>query len=220
VAGTYVFELTVTDNDGATAKDRVTITVKAATQTQPPVGTNEPPVANAGQDQTITLPTSTTTLDGSASTDANGTITSYQWTQMNGPNTATISSFSGATSEVSDLVAGEYTFQLTVTDNNGSNSTATVKVRVVDNLRSTESMLVYPNPAHDVVNVRLISDSLGTVKVNIYDMNGKLVHASQMDKQTNVVEKTISVDRLAGGMYTLQAVIGSNKILISKLIKQ
>jgi len=220
VAGTYVYELTVTDNDGATEKDRVTITVKAATQTQPPVTNNTPPVANAGQDQTITLPTSTTMLDGSASTDQNGTITSYQWTQMNGPNTATISSFSGATSEVSDLVAGEYTFQLTVTDNNGSNSTATVKVRVVDNLRSTESMLVYPNPAHDVVNVRLISDSLGTVKVNIYDMNGKLVHASQMDKPTNVVEKTISVDRLASGMYTLQAVIGSNKILISKLIKQ
>ncbi|MBS1598792.1 MAG: tandem-95 repeat protein [Bacteroidetes bacterium] len=218
VAGTYVIELTVTDNNGATAKDRVTITVKSAPP--PVVGANVPPVANAGADQTITLPTNSVMLDGTGSTDQNGTITTFQWQETSGPNTATIASFNNATSEVSDLVIGEYTFQLTVTDNNGSNSTATVKVKVVDNLRSTESILVYPNPAHDVVNLRLISDTLGTVKVNIYDMNGKLVHASQMEKPANVVDQQINVSRLAGGMYTLQALIGTNKVMLSKLIKQ
>ncbi len=38
---------------------------------------NRPPVANAGPDQTIILPVNSVTLDGSASTDPDGTITSY-----------------------------------------------------------------------------------------------------------------------------------------------
>jgi hypothetical protein len=59
VAGTYVFKLTVQDNNNATDADSVTIIVKPAA--------NIPPVANAGNSVTITLPTNTTTLDGSKS---------------------------------------------------------------------------------------------------------------------------------------------------------
>ena len=46
-AGVYLFELTVTDNQGATGKDTVQITVLAA---------NKPPHADAGADQTIQAP--------------------------------------------------------------------------------------------------------------------------------------------------------------------
>jgi hypothetical protein len=166
------------------------------------------------------LPANSVVLDGTASVDPNGTISTFQWQEMSGPNTAALSSFNNAVLTVADLVTGEYTFQLTVTDNNGATSTATVKVKVMDNLRSNESILLYPNPAHDILNVRLTSDSNGTVKVNIYDMNGKLVHASQMEKQQNYIDQPIDVNRLAGGMYVLQAVIGSNKIMLSKFIKQ
>lgn len=47
VAGVYQFELTVTDNQGATGSDTVQVTVIAG---------NVRPKANAGQDQIITLP--------------------------------------------------------------------------------------------------------------------------------------------------------------------
>ena len=43
---------------------------------------NRPPVANAGPDQTIILPVNSVTLDGSASTDPDGTITSYKWAKI------------------------------------------------------------------------------------------------------------------------------------------
>ena len=49
--------------------------------------TPPPPVANAGPNQTITLPTSSVTLNGNGST---GSITAYAWTQLSGPNIATI----------------------------------------------------------------------------------------------------------------------------------
>src|SRR5579871_4831036 len=122
VQGTYSFKLTVTDNGGASASDTVTVIVNAAV--------NKPPVANAGTSQTITLPTSTASLNGSASYDPDGTIASYSWKELSGPSTATITGAKTATPTVSGLVAGQYTFQLTVTDNSGATATASVKITV------------------------------------------------------------------------------------------
>jgi hypothetical protein len=123
VQGVYRFELTVTDNSGMTATATVQVTVNAA-----PVVPG-PPSANAGSNQTITLPTNSVTLTGSGS-ETNGTIVSYAWTQVNGPSTATIGTATSATTAVSGLVQGVYRFQLTVTDNSGVTASATVQVTV------------------------------------------------------------------------------------------
>ena len=44
---------------------------------------NKKPIANAGIDQTVFF-SSTVTLSGSQSTDPDGTLKSYQWTQTSG----------------------------------------------------------------------------------------------------------------------------------------
>ena len=120
VQGVYQFQLKVTDNDAATALDTVQITVNAA---------NIPPTANAGADQSITLPTNTVSLSGSG-TDADGTISSYNWTKMSGPASGTITNTTSATTTVTDLVPGTYQFQLKVTDNDGATDLDTVQVTV------------------------------------------------------------------------------------------
>ncbi len=96
-------------------------------------GPNQPPVANAGPNQTIVLPASTVTLSGSG-TDPDGTITAYGWIKVSGPN-ATIASPSSANTNVTGLVAGTYVFRLTVTDN--LNATATSDVTITVNTSSS-----------------------------------------------------------------------------------
>ena len=125
-AVTYIFTLTVTDNqDSDPATDMVTITVTA-----PPFPDL---VAHAGVDQPAQglppiLSGATVTLDGSGSTDvgtSGGRTVTYAWTQITGP-TATLSDPAAEmpTFTAETLVPGApavtYTFILTVTDNRNS----------------------------------------------------------------------------------------------------
>ncbi len=120
-AGTYTFKLTVTDNAGGTASSNVTITVTAAA--------NILPVVNAGVNQNITLPVSTATLNGSA-TDADGWINTYTWSFVSGNSGSTINSPFAASTTITGLTAGTYTFKLTVTDNAGGSASSNVTVTV------------------------------------------------------------------------------------------
>jgi Secretion system C-terminal sorting domain/PKD domain len=214
-AGSYVFQLTVTDNDGATAKDQVTVTVNDATES-PDVA----PVANAGTDTTITLPTNSILLDGNGSWDVNGTITSYQWQQMSGPNSASLSSFNSSTPMVTGLEEGKYEFMLTVKDAKGASSTASVRVNVIKATQNGDEIVLYPNPAHSLMNLRLTSEAVGTVQVLIYSVNGQLVQTNQMSKDGSYIDNQINVSQLAIGMYVMHVVIGHDKMMLAKFIKQ
>jgi hypothetical protein len=93
------------------------------------VQNNQAPSVNAGQTQTISLPASSVTLNGTA-TDADGSISSYQWSEVSGPNNVNFSSSTSASTSASGLVAGTYVFRLKATDNGGATATADVTVTV------------------------------------------------------------------------------------------
>ncbi|MBO9730981.1 MAG: T9SS type A sorting domain-containing protein [Chitinophaga sp.] len=121
--GTYIYELTVTDNKGLTGSARVSIIVKPAA--------NKPPVANAGNNLQIQLPVNTAALDGSGSTDADGQITTWLWKKTAGPAGGDLSTAGAAKTNVSNLQEGTYTYQLTVTDNAGASSNASINIIVL-----------------------------------------------------------------------------------------
>jgi hypothetical protein len=78
---------------------------------------NLPPIANAGPDQSITVPANTVTLNGSATDDGqpNGTIT-YSWTKVSGSGTVTFGNTSQAVTTAQFSAAGTYTLRLTAND--------------------------------------------------------------------------------------------------------
>jgi hypothetical protein len=89
---------------------------------------NVAPIANAGPDRDITLPINFTTLDGSGSSDPDGVITSFVWTQVSGPSQ--IEPADSVVPTVNNLVVGTYVFKLVVTDNDGATDDDTMQVVV------------------------------------------------------------------------------------------
>lgn len=81
--------------------------------------------ANAGSNQTITLPASSVTLDGSGSI---GPITDYTWTEISGPNAAAITQPASVSTIVTGMIHGAYVFQLAV---NGTSSISQVTITVL-----------------------------------------------------------------------------------------
>jgi hypothetical protein len=90
---------------------------------------NQPPVTNVCCNQTVTSG-ATVPLDGSGSYDPDGTITGYSWTQVSGPNSATISNSTSSVASATGLITGTYVFKLTCTDNSSATSSATLTIVV------------------------------------------------------------------------------------------
>lgn len=99
---------------------------------------NKPPIANAGADQVIILPTNATTLDGTGSTDVDNNIITYRWTKIAGPATFSIQNANAAQTQISQLVSGVYQFELNVTDAGNLFSKDTVTVTVISTLSGQE----------------------------------------------------------------------------------
>src|SRR4029079_8413014 len=124
---------------------------------------NRPPVANAGANISITLPTSTASLNGSASSDPDGSLSGYAWTQISGPGTATIAAPGTATTAISGLVKGTYSFQLKVTDNSGATGLDSVQVTV--NAEANHPPVANPGNSRSItlpVNSTTLDGSLST----------------------------------------------------------
>jgi len=117
------FELTVTDNDGLSSSDTVTVNVAVP----------EPPVADAGSDQSVEQG-DMVTLNGSDSLDPDGTISSVRWEQVAGKNQVTLTTLTELTTEFTapavDSVGDTLTFKLTVKDSDNLVSDDIVNVTI------------------------------------------------------------------------------------------
>ncbi|NXV85318.1 K0319 protein, partial [Calonectris borealis] len=115
--GLYAFKVTVS-GENAFGEGFVNVTVK------PAVRVNQPPVAVASPKvQELSLPTTSTFIDGSQSID-DMKIVSYHWEEIKGPLREQKASADTPVLHLSNLVPGNYTFRLTVIDSDGAaNST-------------------------------------------------------------------------------------------------
>lgn len=92
----------------------------------------ENPIANAGSNQLVALPTDSVLLDGSASNDPDGNIIAYHWSKISGPVAGIIDFPDSANTIFTGLDMGVYQIELTVKDNDGLTAKDTVQVIVND----------------------------------------------------------------------------------------
>lgn len=105
---------------------------------------NQAPVVNAGSFQSIYHPINSIQLNGAA-TDADGPISSYNWTKISGPPASIVNAGSAVT-QVNNLVPGQYSFELSATDAQGATGRDTVLVIVYKTANvEVPSTGAYPN---------------------------------------------------------------------------
>ncbi|QNA46328.1 PKD domain-containing protein [Lacibacter sediminis] len=183
-AGLHQFELKVTDNGSLWSND--TINIKVIDTATGTTTTNRPPIARAGQDQTIVLPLNSVTLDGSASTDPDNNIRTYLWRKISGPPLYNIQNANASKSLFSNLELGVYLLELTVTDSAALNSTDTIQVEVVNPLPPcTDCKVVFVskrdgNPEiykcnADGSNIIRLTNNAATDDHPVWSPDGKLI---------------------------------------------
>ncbi|UJS17316.1 MAG: PKD domain-containing protein [Candidatus Jettenia sp.] len=137
-AGTYVVKLIV--NDGALNSDPDTVTIS---------NINVAPVADAGDDQAITVIGTTVQLDGTQSYDPDGDPITYQWafTSIPDESGASLADANTATPTFTADVHGEYVVQLVVKDTSLLSAQDTVvisftNIKPVANAGTSQSAVV------------------------------------------------------------------------------
>lgn len=147
------FNLTVTDNKGATKTDTTSITVN---------NVNKLPTADAGADQTASRQ-DLVALDGT-SNDIDGSIVQYKWSQTSGTIVTLDAGDTNNATFTADNITEDETlvFLFTVTDNEGAEVSDSINIVVKDTppQLSADKTLVEVNPASGEVLVLSGSDDL------------------------------------------------------------
>lgn len=212
-AGEFIFRLTVTDNNGATAWDDIIIKVFPAI--------NLAPVAHAGNDTLIYYPDVEAVLNASGSYDKDGRVAEFAWRQAGGPAQAFITEPTWGITRVTGLQTGEYMFTLTVRDDKGASSNIdTIIVKVVSNLRQEEKIRTYPNPARKKVKLQFSSEVTGNTVVSVYDIYGRVVKTETLAKTQLLMDQTLDISNLKSGIYIVHINIDDKKKMVTRLIIQ
>lgn len=144
--GTYDAVLRVTDDDGATATVSREVTIEEAT--------NEAPTADLAFSPDHPDPNETVTLDGSGSTDPDGSVVFWR-IDYEDDGTYDDSAETSGVFEHNYSSTGTYTARLEVSDADGATDTATVEVPVEANQAPNADLAVTPSPAEPGETVTL-----------------------------------------------------------------
>jgi len=79
------------------------------------------------------------------------------------------------------------------------------------------TMVAYPNPAVDVLNLSIVNDKFDDLTYNLFDINGKIV-----SKSSKIIasETTVNMHELPQGVYFLRVNSNSKIIKTFKIIKK
>ncbi len=191
---TEIYTVTVFKN-GCQDSDSVQITVNKRTDLS-----QLPPIALAGEDVNICLGESVTLK-------AKGQG-SYLWSTGDQSTAIKVSPKRTTTYMLKSSGGG-----VTVTD------TVVVYVESCQNQQddlTDLTLVVYPNPSNGFVTMN-ISGVLKTMDLELFDMNGRLIHKEKVDGRYQQVNKQVDLSRLPKGMYIVR-IYNLNQSVVGKIL--
>ncbi|MCB0493061.1 MAG: gliding motility-associated C-terminal domain-containing protein, partial [Cyclobacteriaceae bacterium] len=203
VEGVFQFRLTVFDDMGASGSSIAQVTVVG-------LGALLPPIANAGLDKVINLPTNSLDIQGAGS-DADGTISSFNWSKKSGPAAGTLAGQATSKLSLSALEAGTYQYTLTVTDNDNLTNNDDSQVTVIQ-------ASVNKNPVVNAGNDLFIRlpDNTASITAVASDIDGSITSYlwSKQSGPTATLgplnSATLSVNDLVLGTYIFRVEVTDN----------
>lgn len=163
-------------------------TVTASTLTP----ANQAPVANAGADASLVLPTNSTTLSGSGSKDADGSIVFYNWSYLSGPSQWFLGNADQMSTTLTNLVQGTYVFRLKVTDDKGALGVDDITINVAaavpidtsssalmgfgaDAVGGSKSTTLYHVTNLNSSGAGSLAAGIGSNKTIVFDVSGTII---------------------------------------------
>jgi predicted esterase len=172
--------------------------------------TNLAPLANAGSDLTLTLPNNSAGLDGTRSSDPDGTIASYSWSKVSGPTEFTINDASSSKPTISNLVKGSYLLRLKITDNKGATATDDISVVVNDANKppivAAGQDITITLPTSSVSLAGTFSDPDGTIITSVWTKTSGPAQSTI----TSPGNKSTTVTGLVAGVYLFRLTATDN----------
>src|SRR5690606_15889492 len=112
----------------------------------------------------------------------------------------------------SELGAGVHPIELTATDNYGNTATCSFVITVIevmsigDSPFNPESVILYPNPTDDLINIINNSNQIIESAV-VTDVNGRIIEEIRFDSNS---ENVISFKNYSSGVYFIRLISESN----------
>ena len=221
VEGDLVFRLVVVDDQSASDSDTVIVSV---------INTNIDPVAIAGEDQIVVV-NELVTLDGSLSSDSDGIISSYLWSQISGQVVALSASNEAITTFTTPTQEDILVFELLVSDEFGGTSSDTISILVQNTTASIDGksfpnevrlMGNYPNPFNPKTEITFEVIKRCEVGVSIYNVYGQKVWRKNLGKLEKGFHralwsgKDIQSEPVVSGVYFYRIFYG-DKSLVGKM---
>jgi hypothetical protein len=79
--------------------------------------------------------------------------------------------------------------------------------------------MVYPNPAHNELNVNIFHGATGLINCTVYNAIGTMIMMVSGQKSTPNYSTIINTSTIPNGAYILKIQIGNSDTMIKKFIK-
>ncbi len=200
---------------------------------------NNQPAARAGATQATTTEPNSLILTGSG-TDIDGTIKSYNWQKISGPENGLILVPGAPTTSLTKLALGSYQYQLTVKDNSGSEAKDTLVVIVKNAISGEEpafsltetdiktytifqpnnELTVFPNPVSNIAYLDIKSKNRSNqVMISVYNFSGTKVRSNQTGISSGKTQVKLDLTGLPKGIYTIVTRFEDGQVITNKILK-